>query len=91
LPIRGAAHAETGRPFFSPADFAQAIERVGERIPLPLGKDNGFKTVKQYIVLIALIALGIFLYGLIAGSGEDSLTSISGKVLYDAARESAGT
>jgi hypothetical protein len=47
--------------------------------------------MKQYIVLIALIALGVFLYGLIAGPGDDSLTSISGRALYEAARESAGT
>ncbi|MDR1292131.1 MAG: hypothetical protein LBJ91_01865 [Clostridiales Family XIII bacterium] len=46
--------------------------------------------MKQYIVLIALITLGVFLYGVIAGPGDESLTRISGKVLYEAACESAG-
>ncbi|MDR2487230.1 MAG: hypothetical protein LBD12_04625 [Clostridiales Family XIII bacterium] len=29
--------------------------------------------MKQFIVLISMIALGLFLHGLIAGDGEDSL------------------
>jgi hypothetical protein len=37
-----------------------------------------------------MIALGVFLYGAIAGAGEDSLTNLSGKALYEAARESIG-
>jgi hypothetical protein len=55
------------------------------------GEDDGFKAMKQYIVLIALIALGVFLYGVIAGPGDDSLTGMSGKALYEAASESVGT
>jgi hypothetical protein len=46
--------------------------------------------MKQYIVLIAMIVLGMFLYGLIAGPGDNSLTNEAGRVLLDAARESAG-
>jgi hypothetical protein len=46
--------------------------------------------MKQYIVLIALIALGVFIYGVIAGTGDDSLTRMSGRALMDAARESIG-
>jgi hypothetical protein len=46
--------------------------------------------MKQFIVLIAMIALGVFLYGVIAGADEGSLTSLSGKALYEAARESIG-
>jgi hypothetical protein len=47
--------------------------------------------MKQYIVLIAMIALGVFLYAVIAGADDSSLTRVSGKVLYDAARESMGS
>ena len=47
--------------------------------------------MKQYIVLIAMIALGVFLYGLIAGPGENSLTHEAGRVLLGAAQGSIGT
>jgi hypothetical protein len=47
--------------------------------------------MKQYIVLLATIALGVFLYGLIAGSGVDSLTHEAGRVLLDSARSSVGS
>jgi hypothetical protein len=46
--------------------------------------------MKQFIVLMATIALGVFLYGVIAGADDSSLTSVSGKALYEAARESVG-
>ncbi|MDR1495780.1 MAG: hypothetical protein LBS67_02520 [Clostridiales Family XIII bacterium] len=44
--------------------------------------------MKQFIVLIAMIALGVFLYGVIAGTDDASLTRVSGKALYEAARDS---
>jgi hypothetical protein len=44
--------------------------------------------VKQFIVLMAMIALGVFLYSVIAGEHDTSLTRISGKALYEAARDS---
>jgi hypothetical protein len=46
--------------------------------------------VKQFIVLIAMIALGVFMYGLIAGDGDGSLTHMAGKSLIDAARSGLG-
>jgi uncharacterized membrane protein len=46
--------------------------------------------VKQFIVLIAMIALGVFLYGVIAGDHDASLTRLSGKALYEAARDGIG-
>ncbi|MDR2163677.1 MAG: hypothetical protein LBO70_07050 [Clostridiales Family XIII bacterium] len=47
--------------------------------------------MKQFIVLMAMIAFGIFLYGVIAGADDTSLTRMSGKALYEAERESIGT
>ncbi|MDR0519879.1 MAG: hypothetical protein LBG82_07540 [Clostridiales Family XIII bacterium] len=44
--------------------------------------------MKQYIVMIAMIALGVFIYGLIAGSSDGSLAHHAGKALLDAARGS---
>ncbi|MDR2611243.1 MAG: hypothetical protein LBC58_07280 [Clostridiales Family XIII bacterium] len=37
--------------------------------------------MKQYIVLASLIALGVFIYGLIAGPGEGSVAQASGDIL----------
>lgn len=31
--------------------------------------------MKQFIVLIAMIALGVFIYGIIAGPGENTIKS----------------
>jgi hypothetical protein len=44
--------------------------------------------MKQLIVLMAMIALGVFLFGVIAGPDDASLTSVSGKALYESARDS---
>jgi hypothetical protein len=37
--------------------------------------------MKQYIVLASLIALGVFIYSLIAGSGDGSVAGVSGEIL----------
>jgi hypothetical protein len=47
--------------------------------------------MKQFIVLIAMIAFGVFMYGVIAGAGDASLTRMSGKALHEAALESFRT
>lgn len=36
--------------------------------------------MKQLIVMSAMIMLGVFIYGLIAGDGEESLTNAIGKL-----------
>lgn len=35
--------------------------------------------MKQFIILVAMIGLGVFIYGIIAGPGEDSLESCLAK------------
>jgi hypothetical protein len=47
--------------------------------------------VKQYIVLIGMIALGIFLFQLIAGSGDDSMLSTLEGFFRSEIERNAGT
>jgi hypothetical protein len=44
--------------------------------------------MKQYIVLIAMVALGVFIYGLVMGAGDNSLAHQAGRALMDSARGS---
>jgi hypothetical protein len=43
--------------------------------------------MKPYIVLIATIVLGVFIFTLVAGPGDDSLTRTAGSALLHAARK----
>ena len=47
--------------------------------------------MKQFIVLIGMIALGIFIFSIIAGLGENTLIDISGRAILDAMNGIAGT